>query len=142
MSNGQLLGVLWLWIIWSGVMVGVVVAAHRGWMIRPELSDAAVPQEFSKRYALGLWLGLLPAIGFFAGIYLGINVSEGAPYFFALAVVCFHCLFFYVAVLYRCPRCGTIPTSTIPGTTGIPFRPQRCNKCRGELLSVDRWMKK
>jgi hypothetical protein len=45
----------------------------------------------------------------------------------------------YVRFVYRCPRCGTVPSSGVAGTTGILLFPRKCQKCDAPLLPRHRW---
>lgn len=138
-SDGLMLGAIWLWFAWCCGLVGIVVAAKRGWMTQPTLPASAIADRFALRYKLGLWFGVVPFLGFIgATALLYLFPSSATPFYMAGAVLCFHCVFLYVAVLYRCPRCGTQPTSSTPGTTGILLRPKRCAKCGATLLASGR----
>lgn len=138
--NGTSLALIWAWFIACCALVGIVVALKNGWLADPALSNDETSRRFAKRHALGIWLGVLPGIGFFASIWLGVKLKQGAGHLsFVVGVLCFFCLFLYVLVLYRCPRCGTHPSSSIPGTSGLLFFPKKCPRCKAPLVPNHRW---
>lgn len=138
--NGTSLALIWAWFIACCALVGIVVALKNGWLADPALSNDETSRRFAKRHALGLWLGVLPGIGFFVSIWLGVRLEQGAGHLsFVLGVLCFFCLFLYVLVLYRCPRCGQHPSSSIPGTSGLLFFPKKCSRCKAPLVPNHRW---
>jgi DNA-directed RNA polymerase subunit RPC12/RpoP len=95
--------------------------------------------EFARRYKSGLFFFLIPFAIFAALITLPQvqGLSEEAVVF--LAFCAFFVMFFYALVYYRCPRCGTTPTSSQPGTTGVLLFPKKCSKCKAPLLPDHRW---
>ena len=103
-----------------------------------ELSDDAAKTQFALRYKLGFWFAVLPAFGFFGSSFLASKFPWGV-YILLFGFLCFLTVFAYVVLLYRCPRCGTVPTSTKSGTTGILLFPKKCSKCKAPLLPDHRW---
>jgi len=102
------------------------------------LSDEKTTHRFRKRYALGLWMAVLPFFGFFAALLISIRLN-GDLLAFAACWIFGLLLLAYVALIYRCPRCGTVPKSKSPGTTGVLIFPRRCSKCGASLLPNHRW---
>jgi hypothetical protein len=102
------------------------------------LGDAEASRRFALRHRLGLWFGVLPFLGFFlAGfVFAKFNGHLGA---FAAGWICGLLLLAYVGLMYRCPRCGTVPSSSKPGTTGVLLFPKKCPKCKAPLLPNHRW---
>ena len=140
MSTGALVAILWVWFLASLALVAVVVATKVGWLTDSSLSDDEVAERFARRHALGVWIALLPGFGFFAAIYLLTRSDSTFSWVYAAtAAICFLSLFLYVAVLYRCPRCGAHPSSSVGGTTGLLFFPKKCPRCRAPLLPRHRW---
>ena len=138
--SGAFIASIWAWFIACCVLIGILVAVKNGWLADPGLSNDETSKQFGKRHALGLWLGILPGIGFFASTWLGVKLEPRAGHLiFVLGVLCFFCLFLYVLVLYRCPRCGTHPTSSVPGTSGLLFFPKKCPRCKAPLVPNHRW---
>lgn len=106
------------------------------------LSDSEVADTFKKRHAKGLYLAVIPFGGFFAMAYVGVlvqNHSVLSIITFAFGWVLGLTIFFYIAILYRCPRCGTVPTSSAKGTTGVLLFPKKCSKCHAPLLPDHKW---
>lgn len=102
------------------------------------LDDAETSRRFMRRHSLGSWCGVLPFIGFFVAGFLfsKFNGHIGA---FAAGWICGLLLLAYVGLVYRCPRCGTVPSSSKPGTTGVLLFPKKCPKCKAPLLPHHRW---
>ncbi|MFC5606214.1 hypothetical protein [Variovorax soli] len=112
----------------------------RRWLTEPTLSDKEAARRFAKRHSLGLWLAVVPGIGFFIAGFLPTKLTaSGVPAWIVVGVLCFVPLFFYVTVIFRCPKCGAHPTSSTPGTTGLLILPKRCAKCKAPLLPEHRW---
>lgn len=106
----------------------------------PSLQDSEVASEFGKRHARGLYLAVIPFVGFFGIIVISSSVFHRVePVTFFLAWFCMLAAFFYIVFVYRCPRCGTIPTSSKPMTTGVLLFPKKCSKCNAPLLPNHRW---
>jgi hypothetical protein len=100
------------------------------------LSDEETSRLFARRHGLGLWCGALPFLGFFGAIWLSM---DGNPWAFACAWLFGLTAFVYVGLIYRCPRCGTVPSSSTRGTTGVLLFPKKCPKCKAPLLPKHRW---
>jgi amino acid permease len=96
-------------------------------------------KEFKNRYRRGLFLFLIPMAMFFLVNWLIASQRVDSLIFSLMSVVSFFVLFFYALVYYRCPRCGTTPTSSRPGTTGVLLFPKICSKCKAPLLPDHRW---
>lgn len=108
-------------------------AGHDG-----RLGDAETSRRFALRHKLGLWFGLMPFVGFFASGWIfmkfdGNSVAFGTAWFCGLLLIA------YVALIYRCPRCGTVPSSSKRGTTGVLLFPKKCPRCKAPLLPNHRW---
>lgn len=99
----------------------------------PSISDDEASRRFAKRHAAGLWCAVLPFVGFFAAGFAvaKLNGHIGA---FVIAWMLGLLLLAYVFLVYRCPRCGTVPHSSQPGTMGVLIFPKRCSKCKAPLL--------
>lgn len=102
------------------------------------LSEEETSCRFIRRHKLGLWCGVLPLFGFFGAVWLSIKL-DGNPWAFACAWFFFFLAFVYLGLVYRCPRCGTVPSSSAPGTTGVLLFPKKCPKCKAPLLPKHRW---
>lgn len=103
------------------------------------LTTEDTQREFKKRHKNGLLFFLIP-FAIFAGLICfpqGPGVNETVVV--SLAFCAFFVMFFYALVFYRCPRCGTTPTSSQPGTSGVLLFPKKCSKCKAPLLPDHRW---
>ena len=103
-----------------------------------DLSNEETSRRFTKRHALGLWCVVLPFFGFFAAGY-GLKQSNGHLGVVFACWACFFTMFIYVALVYRCPRCGEVPSSAKRGTSGVLLFPKRCSQCKAPLLPNHRW---
>ena len=99
------------------------------------LSDEETSQLFAKRYALRFWCGVLPFVTFFSSILLAAHFKSAGIFFFILGWLCGLTMLAYVHFIYRCPRCGEVPT----GTTGVLLFPKMCCKCDAPLLPHHKW---
>ena len=102
------------------------------------LSNEEASRRFKKRHALLLWCVALPFFGCFAAIYAVVRTNGHiAPQlgFWACGLTAF----FYIALVYRCPRCGEVPSSSKRGTSGVLLFPKRCSRCKAPLLPNHRW---
>lgn len=106
------------------------------------LSDSQATAIFKNRHAKGWYLAIIPFFGFFLSIYL-VAYFKNNPVLssigFGLGWIQGLAVYFYVAILYRCPRCGTVPTSSAKGTTGVLLFPKKCSKCHAPLLPEHKW---
>jgi hypothetical protein len=102
------------------------------------LSDEEASRRFKRRHGLGLWCGVLPLFGFFAAGLLFIKL-DGNLLAFACGWFLGLTLLVYIGAVYRCPRCGTVPSSSVPGTSGVLLFPKKCPKCKAPLLPNHRW---
>ncbi len=102
------------------------------------ISDGEASRRFTKRHALGLWCAVLPFFGFFAA-GIGVAKLNGHIGLFVALWVFGLLILAYVAFVYRCPRCGKVPHSSQPGTTGVLLFPKRCSNCKAPLLPHHRW---
>jgi hypothetical protein len=100
------------------------------------LSDDEVSRRFAARHRLGLWMALLPFVAFFGTAFISL---EGRVWPVFVGAGCIAAALAYVGFLYRCPRCGTVPSSSVAGTTGILLFPKKCPKCDVPLLPRHRW---
>ncbi len=103
------------------------------------MSSSEAQVEFGKRYKSGLFFFLIPFAIFAALITLPQVSGLSEETVVLLAFCAFFVLFFYALVYYRCPRCGSTPTSSRPGTTGVLLFPKKCSKCKAPLLPDHRW---
>jgi hypothetical protein len=103
------------------------------------MSAGNAGKEFKNRYRRGLFLFLIPMAMFFLVNWLIASQRVDSLIFSLMSVVSFFVLFFYALVYYRCPRCGTTPTSSRPGTAGVLLFPKKCSKCKAPLLPDHRW---
>jgi hypothetical protein len=103
-----------------------------------DLSNEETSRRFTKRHALGLWCAVLPFFGFFAAGY-GLKQSNGHIAAELALWACGLTAFFYIALMYRCPRCGEVPSSAKRGTSGVLLFPKRCSQCKAPLLPNHRW---
>jgi len=103
------------------------------------LTNEQLSNEFRKRHSRGKYLFLIPIAVFVALVARPKNIlfSEDLSIFLAFGV--FLIAFFYALFYYRCPRCGTTPTSSKPGTTGVLLFPKKCSRCGAPLLPDHRW---
>ena len=121
-------------------MIAVIKKIIKGDKSLRDFQTAAI---FKIRHAKGLYLAVIPFLGLFLGGYIystlstktsfAISVVELTGFLLTLPIV------FYVFILYRCPRCGTVPTSTAKGTTGVLLFPKKCSKCHAPLLPEHKW---
>jgi hypothetical protein len=102
------------------------------------LSDEETSRRFTRRHGLGLWCAVLPFFGSFAAGWLFIKL-DGNLWAFACGWFFIVSALVYVGLIYRCPRCGTVPSSSTPGTTGVLLFPKKCPKCKAPLLPKHRW---
>jgi hypothetical protein len=96
-------------------------------------------KDFKNRYVKGSFLFLFPMAMFFLLNWLIASHRVDSLIFSLMSVFSFFVMFFYALVYYRCPRCGTTPTSSQAGTTGVLLFPKRCSKCKAPLLPDHRW---
>lgn len=117
-----------------------VALRFRGYIGKDQdLDDAEVQQIFRKRHAAGFWLGIVPIITFFLMALWPVLFGNDDIISFVLGGVVFLIAFFYIHLVYRCPRCDSVPRSSKFGVGGvIPF-PKRCWKCHAPLLPGHRW---
>lgn len=103
------------------------------------LDDIEVQKNFRKRHAAGFWFGVVPIFTFFLMASWPVLFGEDDIASFVLGGIAFLIVFLYIYLVYRCPRCGSVPRSSKLGTGGvIPF-PKKCWKCHAPLLPNHRW---
>lgn len=103
------------------------------------LNDEKTAQLFAKRYALRFWCGVLPFVTFFSTILWASRFKADEIYAFNLGWLCGLTILAYIHFIYRCPRCGEVPYSSTPGTTGVLLFPKKCCKCHAPLLPDHKW---
>ena len=102
--------------------------------LRPE----QVTATFAKRHRFGFWAAGIPfAVLFVIGVLLVKKMIEGGavPFIWLSGLT----ILTYVHFVYRCPRCGEVPKSSTPGTTGVLLFPKKCSKCNAPLLPNHKW---
>lgn len=106
-------------------------------------NSGLAPEEtqwiFRKRHKKGWLLFLTPFATFAIFVLLQASRLIESNFAFVITILVFSVMFFYALVYYRCPRCGTTPTSSRPGTTGVLLFPKKCSKCKAPLLPDHRW---
>jgi hypothetical protein len=107
------------------------------------LESSAVRSIFKKRHRLGVFGVVMPFI--FLLIAFGLVIGKVLDKNFAEIVIvpvvflCIVVIFLYLHFIYRCPKCGAVPRSSVRGTIGvIPF-PKKCWQCDSSLLLGHRW---
>ena len=106
------------------------------------LSDSQASAIFKSRHAKGLYLAIIPFFGCFLSAYLAAYLKNNhslSSVAFTFGAIQGLTIVFYVFILYRCPRCGTVPTSSAKGTTGVLLFPKKCSKCHAPLLPDHKW---
>lgn len=102
------------------------------------LRSEQVAAIFAKRYRLGLWFAGIP---FATVVVIGVLlvkkiIGNEAGLLF---ICCVLTILAYIHFIYRCPRCGEVPKSSTPGTTGVLLFPKKCSKCHAPLLPHHKW---
>jgi hypothetical protein len=111
-----------------------------GWITGDaKLSDDEATLKFQQRYASALWFAIVPFLVFFGSIFIAAEGLFGEWMLATIGFFFFLIGFSYIIFYYRCPRCGTIPTSSKAGTSGILLFPKKCSKCGAPLLPNHRW---
>ncbi|QDL55361.1 hypothetical protein [Rhodoferax aquaticus] len=105
----------------------------------PSLNADEAREEFRKRHKHGVFFFLIPMILFSVFVIFPKGNLLSEETLVSLAFTAFFVLFFYTMLYYRCPRCGTTPTSSKPGTTGVLLFPKKCSRCGAPLLPNHRW---
>jgi hypothetical protein len=103
------------------------------------LTTEDTQREFKKRHKKGLLFFLIPFAAFSALVFFQASRLIESNSAFVFTILVFSVMFFYALVFYRCPRCGTTPTSSQPGTSGVLLFPKKCSKCKAPLLPDHRW---
>lgn len=103
------------------------------------LSSDKAAQLFAKRYALRFWCAGLPFGTFFSTILWSYYCETAEIFTFILGWLCGLTILAYIHFVYRCPRCGEVPKSSTPGTTGVLLFPKKCSRCHAPLLPNHRW---
>jgi hypothetical protein len=116
---------------------------NRRMMLWIKGNSRLTPEEtqwaFKNRRKKGWLLFLAPFVTFSILVLLQASRFIESNFAFVITIFVFFVMFFYALVYYRCPRCGTTPTSSRPGTTGVLLFPKRCSKCKAPLLPDHRW---
>jgi ribosomal protein S27AE len=103
------------------------------------LDDAKVVAEFRKRHRAGIYFVMIPMVFIVAIAFLVATKKPGTEVLGDVVGILILTVFFYSLLYYRCPRCGTTPTSSKVGTTGVLLFPKKCSKCGAPLLPNHRW---
>ncbi|WP_143694868.1 hypothetical protein [Variovorax sp. JS1663] len=102
------------------------------------IADNLLSKRFRKRHRLGIACIAFPLGYCFFLVPIMVKMID-PRIAIALACIFISLALSYIHSIYRCPRCGTRPIGGVPGTTGILLFPKKCSKCKGPLLSDDKW---